>query len=291
MARLNGRYLKWLIRKAKPYLKTYGLLQTVKFYNRSTIIWEPEGKEILVLAPHMDDEVIGCGGTLYKHLQKGSNVTVVFLTDGRNGSHSLSQLSGADRENEEKRIIKIRKIEAEAALNILGIKNIIYLDAESYNLSSTKLIQCRLKDILLSIKPDVVYLPFFLEEHPDHRATSQILLDATENLNIKFNCIGYEIWTPLFPNCLVKIDDSIEIKKQALLCYKSQLADKNFVHTIFGLNAYRSMSLLDKTSDYVEAFLFASLDEYRKLFKNYNQPDKKNSDNFKNKLQTLEHGN
>jgi LmbE family N-acetylglucosaminyl deacetylase len=269
MVRLNAWYLKWLSGKAVPYLKTYGLLQTVKFYNRSSIIWEPEGKNILVLAPHMDDEVIGCGGTIHRHLQNGSNVTVVFLTDGRNGSHSLTNLSGKEREEEEKRIVITRKLEAEAALNILGVKSKIYLDTESYNLSSTKLMQQQIKDIILSFKPDLVYLPFFLEEHPDHRATSQILLDATEKLKVNFACLGYEIWTPLFPNCLVKIDNSIDIKKQALLCYKSQLIDKDFIHTIFGLNAYRSITLLENRVGYVEAFLYASLDEYRKLFRNY----------------------
>jgi LmbE family N-acetylglucosaminyl deacetylase len=288
---LQRQYLRWLSSKAKPYLKSYGLLQTVKFYNRSSILWEPEGKEIIVLAPHMDDEIIGCGGTIYKHLKKGSNVTIVFLTDGRNGSYNLSRLSGAERQQEELNIVKTRKIEAEAALNTLGIKNKIYLDAESYNLSSTLLIQNLLKDILLSVKPDIVYLPFFLEEHPDHRATSQILVDATENLNINFTCAGYEIWTPLFPNCLVKIDDVVEIKKQALECYISQLTDKDFIHSILGLNAYRSITLLDRSINYVEAFLLTSLVEYRKLFKNYCKSDKRNNSIRKNKLIASTHEN
>jgi N-acetylglucosamine malate deacetylase 1 len=41
----------------------------------------------VVLAPHMDDEVLGCGGTMARQVAAGSDVTVIFLTDGRHGDH------------------------------------------------------------------------------------------------------------------------------------------------------------------------------------------------------------
>jgi len=53
------------------------------------LIDKPAGKNILVLAPHPDDEVIGCGGTLYKHFLAGAEITVVYMTDGRKGDPLL----------------------------------------------------------------------------------------------------------------------------------------------------------------------------------------------------------
>jgi hypothetical protein len=48
-------------------------------------------KSILVLAPHMDDEVLGCGGILRRHVLGGAQVIVVYMTDGRRGNPELSQ--------------------------------------------------------------------------------------------------------------------------------------------------------------------------------------------------------
>jgi LmbE family N-acetylglucosaminyl deacetylase len=137
-------------------------------------------------------------------------------------------------------------------------------------LASTNEIRNRLRQILDSIQPDLVYLPFFLEEHPDHRMVSQILSDATEGGHFQFDCSGYEVWTPLFPNCFVNISDTVEIKKQALRQYQSQVSEKDYIHSTMGLNAYRSIALLgSKNSHYVEAFFMAPLDEYRKLYQSY----------------------
>jgi len=269
MNKLKKWFFKLFSKNARLYLKSYGLLQTAKMFQKSAIVWEPKGDKILVLAPHFDDETIGCGGTLYKHIKNGGEVSVVFLTDGRTGSKALLNLSGEQRRKAEEALVEMRKKEAKLALEVIGIKEFIFFDIEGSKLASTKEIQDRLKKILHSFKPDIVYLPFFLEEHPEHRITSRILLEATEGTNFKFDCLGYEIWTPLFPNCLVKIDETVEIKKEAIQQYKSQLTDKDYIHTNLGLNAYRSIALLDNNCRFVEAFFRASLKDYSELYNEY----------------------
>src|SRR5262245_51467251 len=124
----------------------------------------------------------------------------------------------------------------------------------------------KLRRILDSHRPDVVYLPFFLDEHPDHKATTQVLLDAAEGLGFQFDCCAYEVWTPLFPNCFVEIDDVVEVKKKALSHYHSQLADKDYIHASLGLNAYRSIALLNNNGGFAEAFFLARLQHYQKLY-------------------------
>jgi len=217
-------------------------------FNGSALVWEPAAERVLVLAPHMDDEVIGCGGALAKHVARGAPVTVVFLTDGAAGG-----------------VTATRKREAELALSVLGIAQCEYLDAPDGALKSTPPLAERLRAILLRDRFDLCYLPFFLEEHPDHRAASRLLLDASLGTGLHLQCLGYEIWTTLFPNCLVNIDETVEVKREALNAYRSQLAAADYAHTQFGLNAYRSAAFLGGTCRYAEAFLSLSLEQYRDL--------------------------
>ena len=265
MRSLTKFFLKRFSRAARPYLKSYGLLQTAKVFNRSALVWEPAAESVLVLAPHMDDEVIGCGGTLAKHVARGAAVTVAFLTDGgaggadRNGSPSGSSL------------IETRKREAHLALAVLGIRHLEFLDGEDGSLVSTPPLVEKLRAILVRGRFDVVYLPFFLEEHPDHRAASQILLDAARGTGLHPQCLGYEVWTPLFPNCLVNIDETMQLKREALSHYADQLAQNDYAHTHFGLNAYRASAFLGGSCRYAEAFCALSLELYRDLHDTYMQ--------------------
>lgn len=268
MKALRGWLLKQIARKARPYLNSYGLLKTVKY--NSALVWEPEGSRILVLAPHMDDEVIGCGGTLVKHIRRGAEVTVVFMTDGRYGNKKPQDLQGKRLDNKATDLVQTRKEEAKLALKALNVRDGIFLDAEDGCLNSTPELQKKLGGILESVRPEVVYLPFFMEGHPDHRATSQVLLDSTRGKRFQFDCSGYEVWTPLLsPNCLVDINDVVEVKQKALQHYTSQLADLDYVHTSLGLNAYRSGALLDQKSRYAEAFFMASLQDYQDLYEGF----------------------
>jgi LmbE family N-acetylglucosaminyl deacetylase len=258
--------LKRLSRAARPYLRSSGLLQVSGVYNRSAMVWEPGDESVVVLAPHMDDEVIGCGGSLALHVERGAQVCVVFMTDGRGGSSDVTVLHGDARARRERELIETRKGEARAALRILGINDMVCLDAPDGALGQTAWAASKLKEVLEQRKPRLVYLPFYLEEHPDHRATSKVLLDAVAGTSLTFQCIGYEVWTPLFPNCLVKIDRTVEVKKAALSCYRSQLAQTDYLHASIGLNAHRSAGLLDARHGYAEAFHALALADYREQF-------------------------
>jgi LmbE family N-acetylglucosaminyl deacetylase len=266
---LQRWFLKRVRQHAEPYFRAQGLLRTVKIH--ASLVWEPTATRIVVLAPHMDDEVIGCGGTLYRHIQKGAEVTVVYLTDGRYGSKQLSMLSGEDRRKYQAELIEIRKAEAQLAMNTLGIQKGIFLDAEETKLAASAEVYKQVQHILHAVRPDIVYLPFFWEAHPDHSATSQVLLAATDGTALQFECYGYEVWTPLFPNVLVDIQEVIDVKRQALQQYRSQLADNNYLHTALGLNAYRSILLLEEHSQFAEAFFVASHQDYRELHRAYVQ--------------------
>lgn len=260
---------RWLGRVARPYLQSQGLLQASMVYNRSALVWQPGAERVVVLAPHMDDETLGCGGTLAQHVQRGASVTAVFLTDGRLGSSALKTLQGEARRQKERELVAMRKQEAHRALEILGIRAMICMDVEDGRLADSETAAAQLREIFVRLQPQIVYLPFFLEEHADHRAANAVLAAALQGGDLGFQCLGYEVWTPLFPNCLVRIDDTVEIKRQAIRQYESQIADADYLHACLGLNAYRSAALLKARAGYAEAFYAAPVARYLRLYAAY----------------------
>ncbi len=241
------------------------LMRASVVHNQRPTVRQPESGNIVVLAPHMDDEVLGCGGTIARHVQAGADVSVVFLTDGRYGSGADASLTELERGRRQRELVEIRKQEAQRACDILGVRNIAFLDAEDGRLRSDSLVPERLRAILERERPHIVYLPFFLENHVDHCAASDVLIAASAGKSQDFECRCYEVWTPLFPNVVVEIDTTIELKKRALNCYTSQLACMDYVHTSIGLNAYRSSAVGGKTARFVEAFFSLSFTDYRRL--------------------------
>lgn len=259
-------WLKRLVRIGRPFLKSAGMLQMSGVYGRTATAWRPGAERVLVLAPHMDDETIGCGGTLALHARCGARITVVFMTDGSQGTVDVTTLSGEARVRREREINALRKAESALALHELGIHAAVYLDGPDGRLSARSDLAARLRAVIEECRPDLIYLPHFLEEHPDHRATTDVLLAACEGTSWEFLCMGYEIWTPLFPNCLVRVSETIELKKRALSHYASQIAQANYTQACLGLNAYRAIGLLDSHDAYAEAFCAVPFAKYREQY-------------------------
>ena len=251
----NLNFIKFI----NHYLKIFGNERKI-FIFKPMLVSKPNGKNVLVISPHFDDEVIGCGGTLVKHLNAGDNVSVVYLTDGTNGIPDIKN---------KKLVTKIRKKESIEALKVIGVKKYYFLDeVEGAIIINIKTIK-NLNKIMTHLKPDLVYLPWFMDNHVDHMKTNKVLFEVCKNYRFSFNICAYEVWTPLIPNIIIDIGKEFEIKKKALLCFKSQLKYNDYTKSILGLNQYRAIYNLNSKS-YGEAFLFLSSMDYFKLFKSTN---------------------
>lgn len=192
---------------------------------------------VLVIAPHMDDEAIGCGGTIIRHRAAGAAVTVVYMTDGARGNPQMRR---------DESLIARRKGEAREAARLLGGPDLVFLDQPERELSGNGRAAALIARQLDRVDPAVVYLPWALDGHPDHIATCR----AASRALVRVAGAGpgpgprvreYEVWSPLTANCLVDITAQLDTKLEALGRFTSQLTDMDYVHVARGLGMYRSL--------------------------------------------------
>ena len=220
---------------------------------RPTEITEFNADPVLVLAPHMDDEVIGCGGAARRHVLAGAPVTVVFMTDGRFG--------GYDPDNT---LVQRRKDESRRAADLIGFNQLIFLDAPDLALQPTMPVVQRLCDIIDQKKPGIIYLPAITDAHVDHWNTNRALCAALSRLprdRYPQFIRGYEVWAPLPANRLVDIAPYKDLKKQAIDVFESQTRIDDYAAGILALNQYRSM-IFHHGKGCCEAFLECTPDEF-----------------------------
>ncbi|MCB1852722.1 MAG: PIG-L family deacetylase [Gammaproteobacteria bacterium] len=203
---------------------------------------------VLVLAPHMDDEVVGCGGTLRLHALAGAKITVLFLTDGRSSDPGLVEQcqSEAELRTAEADLSALRKQESRDAAQILGYDDLLFLDRPDGALTVDQALIHQLAEVIEQRQPQIIYFPCALELHPDHWAASKLLALLVEaRLSPALTaacCRAYEAWTPLPANRLVDISDVFDTKLEALRMFTSQLKHVDYLRTTTGLNAYRAMT-------------------------------------------------
>jgi len=199
------------------------------------IPFEPQdlrGERLLVLAPHPDDEVIGCGGLVALHLREGRKVHVAVATDGAQAGDAAQ-----------------RESESRAALALLGDVTIDFLRFPDRNLSGQRELDDRISAILREWKPDLIAVPSPLEIHPDHIALSRAFCDLIARDASLFADLAvarvafYEVSAPLRPNALVDITSVSDAKYAAIEAHESQSAIHDYTSYARGLNVWRTMTM------------------------------------------------
>lgn len=228
-----------------------------RLYQGNLRLTVPEGGRILVLAPHVDDETIGLGGTLLAHKAQGASVTVVYLTDGA-GSQG-----GGDKEA----LKTARRNEAEAVRARFRLDEAVFLDAPDGGLNEAvkdAAFVKRFEALAEHLQPTVIYLPTMVDCHPDHRATGELLMGLSGDLTVRL----YEINTAIPPeriNVVVDISDCAGEKAAATEIFKSQVIDFDGFLTLSslktGLVNHDGPSLRN-----VETFLGMSLCDFQRVY-------------------------
>jgi len=199
----------------------------------------PEHGRVLVFAPHPDDDVIGCGGTLALHTDRGDPVRVVVAFDGRRGDPD--QRFGADE------YVQRRRAETHRAGAHLGVSDYVFWDyPEGHAPSPEELLHAgrRIADEVEAFAPDVVYAPWVGEYHLDHHVLARGVRLGLALTGFTGTAWGCEVWSPLVATHIVDVTSVFARKRAALHEHVSQLEEtEGMLEKALAVGAQRAMYL------------------------------------------------
>ena len=207
-------------------------------------------KKILVVVAHPDDEVLGCGGTIAKLVDKKCKVKVLFLSDGE--SSRLKKID--NKKNHFRRTCAIK------AMKILGVKEFSFenFPDNEFDKISLLTITKRIEGEIKKYNPDTILTHHNSDLNIDHQITSRAVLTACRpkiKNNVKlilfFEILSSTEWNITSkknffnPNWYEDITKYLTTKIRAVKCYKKELRNpphSRSVETIKALSIFRGSS-------------------------------------------------
>lgn len=188
---------------------------------------------VLMISPHPDDEVIGAGGTIARHVAGGDEVHLCIVTQGYSPPMPEDVVERARRQ-------------VEAARKVLGIKQVFFLGFPTVKLNSvpnTELTSA-LQKVVDETKPEVVYTSSANDVNQDHRIVFEATLVATRPLpgSSVRRLLCYEVayssrygHVPFVPSVFVDIAAFLDKKLEAMKCYETELREPPHPRSLAGL--------------------------------------------------------
>jgi len=213
--------------------------------------------KVLVIAPHPDDEILGCGGTILRHAKRKDDVYLCMITKPTEPDWT-------------KEFIENRRKEVLEASNFLGIKKVFFLDFPTVKLDTIP--QKEIADAIFSVvnivKPEIAYIPHIGDLNKDHRLIFESSLVALRPFNRTFSSVlrilSYEVLSetevgqPLrvfVPNVYIDISETIDKKKEALEIYKSEVKDFPHPRSLEMIEVLAKKRGSESGLKYAEAFM------------------------------------
>lgn len=220
---------------------------------------EKKGKNVVIVAAHPDDETLGCGGTIAKHVQAGDKVSVLILGQGiasRGGDSELIRREVCDLEK--------RSMSALATLGVVDVKYFGLPDNEFDKKTRLEIIK-KINYDFSERNAEIVYTHHWNDLNIDHRITYEVVMAICrpQGGTVKeIRCFEVPSATGWFkpsdefvPNIFVDITNEIKLKSEALMCYGSELRPYPHIRSLTGvqnLAKYRGNSM---NLEFAEAFM------------------------------------
>lgn len=217
-------------------------------------------KKILIVVAHPDDEVLGCFGSVAKLIQQGYEAYTLILGEGK-----TSRLHTREVENN-KIELELLNDEIKKANDIIGIKECFVYDFPDNRFDSVDLLDIVkvISKIKEEIKPDIIFTHYENDLNIDHKITYQAVITATrpmENESIKeiysFEILSSTEWQypiSFSPDVFFDIKDTIELKLNAMKCYKSELCEYPHPRSLEGIELNAKYNGMRVGKSYVESF-------------------------------------
>ncbi|QOZ52007.1 PIG-L deacetylase family protein [Bradyrhizobium sp. CCBAU 53338] len=204
-------------------------------------------RTILVCAAHPDDEILGCGGTMARHVDRGDSVHVVFVADGIESRKAMN----AERE----RLLTERREAAFKAANIIGCERPHFFDYPDQRLDTISLLDITqsIETLLAALQPDLVYTHHGDDLNADHRLVSEATMTAVRPMPGQkvvavygFETLSSTEWVfqsrgnAFRPNHFVGVASTLVRKLDALRAYDAEMRD--FPHP----RSYEAVAALTK---------------------------------------------
>lgn len=207
-------------------------------------------KKILVLAPHGDDEVLGCGGAILKHLEAGDYVTVAFIKAPYDDRSFLQQ------------------IQTQESQNVLGYQQKIFLNLSELDFFKKAQFIEKIENLIKETEPETIYSTFFGDLHQDHRALFDALNSAARiyQKHRVDNILLYETPSstdqglyknifPFTPNLYIPLSYThIMAKVEALRCYTEEIKESPHPRSIENIIDVAKLRGREIGEEYAEAF-------------------------------------
>ncbi|MEM6454952.1 MAG: PIG-L family deacetylase [Acidobacteriota bacterium] len=217
-------------------------------------------QRLLVVAPHADDEVLGCGGLIAQRAAAGAAIRVLVLSDGAGGAEGPpdDDTNAADAGEQAARYAAARRAELPRALAALGVDDAaaacIHLDLPDGALAQhPDALDVGLRRALDDVRPDLLLVPSPLERSRDHRAAfasahrviggSRPAAGGGDDPHADLRLFAYEINQPAYPDRLIDVSAHEAAIAQAMDAYASQEARHPYRAAALGLRRYRALSL------------------------------------------------
>lgn len=231
-----------------------GFAMAGRLSRRTVERWStPGGQRVWVIAPHPDDEAIGCAGVMLLHRHRNDEVCVVYVTDGRR-SRALGL--GPDE------MTQRRKQEALASLASLGIKCFEWLGLSEGEWQVEQL-SARLASLADVIAPDVIYAPSRVDFHPEHQLVAYVLARFLSETTLQPLMRVYQVHVPLTSSLTSLLADVSNVREQAGAARRAYVTQVESVSRTRRMRRYASAYY--RTGNETEEFWQMSAQHYCEL--------------------------
>jgi len=217
-------------------------------------------KKILIVAAHPDDEVLGCFGTVAKFIQDGYEAYTLILGEGKTSRDEIRVV--ANKQNE----IATLNSEIHKANSIIGIKKVFIESFPDNRFDSVDLLDIikAISKVKEEVKPDIIFTHYKNDLNIDHKITYTAVITATRPMQSEsvkeiysFEILSSTEWNyPLLfsPDMFFSIDDTINLKLQAMKEYKSELCEYPHPRSLEGIALSAQYNGMSVGKKYVERF-------------------------------------